>query len=185
MNEIKQSDITSHSVSTYLKSVLSLFFFLHFHSWPHLFLESWHQFVHTFIIASWTHIPPFLSLLHPPTSLCKSLFLLLVFFLLLTDSQMGRCMLHHPVPLCTVTFFSVKLYCSALTRNRCSRPIYNKLWVSSLHLQEQAGTLGSLGFSAISHRLLLLLSLYFTLWTLNCGSTLRIGFLAVFWADAE
>lgn len=44
--------------------------------------------------------------------------------------------------------------------------------------------LGPLSF-AISSRLLLLLSLHFTLWTLNCGSTPRIGFLAVFWADAE
>ena len=44
---------------------------------------------------------------------------------------------------CTLTFCSVKPYCSVLTRNRCSRPIYSKLWVSSFHLQEQSGTFRS------------------------------------------
>lgn len=45
---------------------------------------------------------------------------------------------------CTMTFCSVKPHCSALTQNRCSRPIYSKLWASSFHLQEQSGTLGVL-----------------------------------------
>lgn len=73
---------------------------------------------------------------------------------------------------------SAKPHCTALTRNRCSRPIYSKLWVSSFHLQEQSGTPGSFELCYLSPPcLLLLLSLYFTLWTLNCGSTPRIGSL--------
>lgn len=44
---------------------------------------------------------------------------------------------------CTLTFCSGKPYCSMLTRNRCSWPIYSKLWVSSFHMQEQSGAFES------------------------------------------
>lgn len=61
------------------------------------------------------------------------------------NNQSSKHMYSAPPPAtgCTLTFCSVKPYCNALTWNRCSRPIYSKLWVSSFHLQEQSGTFGS------------------------------------------
>lgn len=119
-----------------------------------------------------------------------SLFLHFFFVPSLAWRTCGSCMycrlwLTHS-PFCRWLHFdicSVKPYCSALTQNRCSRPIYNKLRVNSFHLREQSGGLRDLLLSP--PRPLLLLSLHFTLWILNCSSTPRIGSLPVLWVDAE
>lgn len=177
------SEIPTRHIFTYLTFVPSLFFLFHFHFWPHIILTPVCSHSHYCLLHSHSHL-----LLHVTASNCKIKFLFFVFSLFQRTSQIGGCMLHAVPPhatACTTSFCSVKPCCGALTRNRCSRPIYNELWVSSFHLQEQSGTLGSLGSSAISSRLLLLLSLYLTLWTLNCSSTHTIAFLVVFWADAE
>lgn len=44
-------------------------------------------------------------------------------------------------PACTLTFCSVKHYCKAVTRNRCSRPIYSKARVSDSQLRAETDSI--------------------------------------------
>lgn len=69
--------------------------------------------------------------------------------------------------------FSFSEYRDTLTRHRCRWPIYSKRATS---ICKSNLVLWGCWSSAIFPRLLLLLSLRFTVWTLNCGSTPRIGF---------
>lgn len=79
------------------------------------------------------------------------LFLVCLFNRLSAPLPSSLCLPYHGVihlsalfvspPACTLTFCSVKHYCKAVTRNRCSRPIYSEARVSGSQLRAETDSI--------------------------------------------